>query len=457
MTQFLPRPSAWLAVAGFLFSAVVAAAALPPAKERITILISIDGFPAWLWADPTLPIPTLRKLAAEGAQAKAMKVSNPSITWINHTTLVTGVEPAKHGVLFNGLCVRQGPGQPPKIEQWASKQRLVRVPTVYDAAHAAGLTTAQVDWVAVTNATTITWDFHEVPNTSGEIPRELVAAGVLTEKQLGEFIKGTSITWRDMVWTKAAAHLIKTRKPNLLMFHPLTVDSINHRYGPGSLASFTAYAYADKMVADLLDALTEAGMRDRATILLATDHGFKDVKKVIQPNIALRKAGLIRAAGPTVSGADAYVMTQGGMAFVYVTDPKRREELVPKLKELFTAMEGIARVVEPKDYAALGMPTPDVNDGAGELALFAKSTYAFQSAVAGDTVIQDSGTYLGTHGYLNTDPQLDGVFLAWGAGINPGTVIERMTNLDVAPTLAKLLGIELQLKPEGRALDEILK
>jgi hypothetical protein len=76
-------------------------------KDQHVILISLDGFPAWLWNDESLQIPNLRKLAAEGASTKAMTVSNPSITWINHTTLVTGVEPRKHGVLFNGLLVRQ--------------------------------------------------------------------------------------------------------------------------------------------------------------------------------------------------------------------------------------------------------------------------------------------------------------------------------------------------------------
>ncbi|HEY1048168.1 MAG TPA: alkaline phosphatase family protein, partial [Prosthecobacter sp.] len=64
-------------------------------KEHHVILISIDGFPAWLWNDESLQVPNLRKLAAEGASTKAMTVSNPSITWINHTTLVTGVEPRK--------------------------------------------------------------------------------------------------------------------------------------------------------------------------------------------------------------------------------------------------------------------------------------------------------------------------------------------------------------------------
>ena len=68
---------------------------------------------------------------------------NPSlITWICHTTLVTGVGPIKHGVLFNGLLVRQGPTHEPIIEPWHDKSELVRVPTIYGhIAHQAGLKT----------------------------------------------------------------------------------------------------------------------------------------------------------------------------------------------------------------------------------------------------------------------------------------------------------------------------
>src|SRR4030095_3117570 len=104
-------------------------------QDRHVVLVTIDGFPANLWRDPTLPLPVLRKLAAEGAVADAMTVSNPSITWPCHTALVTGVSPQKHGVLFNGLLVRPGPGKPPALEPWVDKSRLVFVPTLYDIAH----------------------------------------------------------------------------------------------------------------------------------------------------------------------------------------------------------------------------------------------------------------------------------------------------------------------------------
>jgi predicted AlkP superfamily pyrophosphatase or phosphodiesterase len=244
----------------FLISAnICAAAELVPAKDRTVLLISIDGFPQWMWRDPTLTVPTLRRLAREGAVAEAMTVSNPSITWINHTTMVTGVTPRRHGVLFNGLLVRQGPTSPPVIEQWRDKADLVRVPTIYDAAHAAGLKTGQADWVAILNSGTIDAEMLEIPKAGGEIEQELVKKGVLTQEQVAGFTKGTNVAWRDTIWAQAIIHMIETRQPNLLLYHPLNTDNINHLDGPGSFASFTAYAYVDRLIGDVIAALEKSG------------------------------------------------------------------------------------------------------------------------------------------------------------------------------------------------------
>src|SRR5687768_7393420 len=105
------------------------------AKNRLVILITIDGFADWLWDKPGLPIPVIRQMAAEGAEAEGMVVSNPSVTWPNHTTLVTGVSPARHGVLYNGVLFRQGPGKAPVVEPWIDKAKMIRTPTVYDLAY----------------------------------------------------------------------------------------------------------------------------------------------------------------------------------------------------------------------------------------------------------------------------------------------------------------------------------
>ena len=100
---------------------------------------------------------------------------------------------------------------------------------------------------------------------------------------------------------------------------------------------------------DLLKAIDASGLREKTTIIVTTDHGFKKVEKFIYANVALKKAGLLRAAGPSIAQCDAYVGTQGGIAFVYVTDPARRAELLPQLQTLFAGVEGVDRVLDAVD------------------------------------------------------------------------------------------------------------
>ena len=142
-----------------------------PASANHVVIISLDGFGSWALDDPYLPVPTLRRLAASGAVARSGMVPvNPTVTWANHTSMVTGVTPARHGVLYNGLLIRE-PGVPPRVEPWRDKSELVHARTLYDAAHERRLSTAQVDWVAIQNAPTITWEFPERPAPTDQIPR----------------------------------------------------------------------------------------------------------------------------------------------------------------------------------------------------------------------------------------------------------------------------------------------
>src|SRR5688500_1915077 len=110
---WLTRLTWTIALAAVYLSATPAAAAEPSGH---VVVIAIDGFPAYLLNDPAAPIPTLRKLAREGSVAEGMVVANPSVTWPNHTTLVTGVYAAKHSVLFNGVLVRRDAGRPVEVD-----------------------------------------------------------------------------------------------------------------------------------------------------------------------------------------------------------------------------------------------------------------------------------------------------------------------------------------------------
>jgi predicted AlkP superfamily pyrophosphatase or phosphodiesterase len=91
----------------------------------------------------------------------------------------------------------------------------------------------------------------------------------------------------------------------------------------------------------------------------------------------------------------------------------------------------------------------------GALFLTAKDGYAFAAAAGERTVIDAPEGSLGAHGYIAADPDLQSLFIASGRGIRPGMVIDSVNNVDVAPTAATLLGLEMK-NVDGRVLSEIL-
>jgi predicted AlkP superfamily pyrophosphatase or phosphodiesterase len=438
-----------------LFASPAALLAQVPKSDRMVVLVSLDGFPASALEDPKVPVPTIRRMAKEGAFAPRMTGVYPTVTWPAHTTMVTGVPPARHGVLFNGMLVRQGPDSPPKIEPWRPQPEMVKSPTVYELAHRAGLTTAEVDWVAIYQSPFITWRFPEVPDPEGLIEQELAAAGVLTREDLREFRRGI-ITWRDYVWTEAAAQILKKYKPNLTLFHTLNLDSTNHRYGPGSLASANAMEYADKQVARLLEAVRDANVLNRTTFVVVADHGFRVVKKRINANAWLKAQGLLASQGGTIR-CDAWAIPEGGSALVYVTNPRRRNELTPKLKGAFEGLEGVAKVYDSKDFPELGLPVPERYEQMADLLLAAKPGYAFAGGLE-DPVVADvpAGTTPGAHGYMASDSAMDTFFIAWGKGVRRGVHLEGVRNLDIAPTVARMLGLKME-GVSGRVLSAALE
>jgi predicted AlkP superfamily pyrophosphatase or phosphodiesterase len=422
----------------------------PVQKDRTVVVISLDGFPAYALDDPRLPIPTLRMLAKEGAVAASMQPINPTVTWPNHTAMVTGVDASEHRVIYNGLLTRT-PGKAPAVEPWTDKDVLVRAPTVYDLAYRSGLTTAQVDWVAIYGAKTITWQFPELPDPNGAIERELIADGTVTPEQLKTF-EDSSQAWQDEMWTDAAVKILEKHRPNLLLFHLLTLDDTNHEYGPMSPASFTAMALLDSHVKQIVDVLERTGLSKNATVIVVSDHGFRTIQHKIHPNLLLHQKGLLNEKQGEPK-ATARVVAEGGVGMVYMANSGNKTEFAAKLHDAFTGVEGIDHVYGTEDLAKLGLPTPTQSDQAPDMVLAATPDYMFANESEGDYVTSAAG---GTHGYVNTDPKMQSIFIAWGAGIPRGIRLNNILNLDVAPTIAALLGLEMtQIK--GHAIEQIVK
>lgn len=426
------------------------------------LLITIDGAGAFYLSDSNAPLPTLRRLVREGAVAEGMQVASPAVTWPNHTTLVTGVGPDRHSVLFNGVLTRPGPGRPVAIDPARSKSDLVAVPTLYDRLHPAGLRVADINWPCTRGASTLEDSFPDVPEPlrfmTPRLREELISAEILESADDAAF-KGRSAAVRDQVWTAAATHVVRERRPNLLLFHMLICDSIQHRYGPQSPAAYTALAVADAQLADVLRAVDAAGIRDRTTVFVTADHGFDSALKLIQPNVRFRKAGLLEiGTAPGFLKARAQSISEGGTAFVYLPDPATRSSDRTQVLELLRDQEGIAEILTEAQFPALHLPVPGQDSPMADLVLVAKPGYAFGNEARGEDVIADiaqTGANLGYHGFLSRNARMNALFVAWGRGIRPGPKSGLIRNVDVAPTIAHLLGVKLP-GAEGRVLTEFL-
>ena len=74
-----------------------------PGADHV-IVISIDGFRPAMYLEPVaegLRIPNLMALRFAGSAADGVEVSYPSMTYPSHTSLATGVAPARHGIVSN--------------------------------------------------------------------------------------------------------------------------------------------------------------------------------------------------------------------------------------------------------------------------------------------------------------------------------------------------------------------
>ncbi|MBS0202081.1 MAG: alkaline phosphatase family protein [Planctomycetes bacterium] len=429
-----------------------------PAQDRHVVVICIDGLPAYLFDDPQACMPTIRELAAGGARATGMTVSNPSVTWPNHTSMTTGVRPEKHGVLFNGVLERPGPGLPVKVNPRRDKADLMHAVTIYDVLHQSGLKTSAINWPCTRNSTSLLHNFPDVPesldHTTPELINELKQAGVLTESDVQAFPK-LGVIARDRIWTQAVCHCIRQHKPHLVLFHPLNVDSVHHKYGPKTPAGYTAVALADTLVREVVNAVNDAGIRDQTTFLIVSDHGFMGIPKTLNPNVLLRQAGLLKTEGTQVSTARAHLIPEGGIGMLYLTVPGEREADRKKVQELFHDREGIAAILTPDEFSNYGLPHPDEYPQMADLILVAKDGYGIAATATGDDYVVKSESTTGTHGFLSTNPLMNATFIASGSGIRPGVTIDVIENIDVSPTIAKLLGVEF--KADGKVATQILK
>jgi predicted AlkP superfamily pyrophosphatase or phosphodiesterase len=425
-----------------------------PRRDTHVIMISIDGLVPEYYTAPArlgLRVPNLTKMKLGGAYAEGVEGVFPSVTYPAHTTMITGVRPAVHGIVQNGIF--EAPTAP-QTKEWYFFADALKAETLWGMAKQAGLVTASVGW-PVTVGADIDYNVPEIfdpkenPPT-GKRTTQYSTPGLL-ERALAGGSGGDSST--DGRRTTIGELVINTYKPNLMLIHLIALDDAHHKNGPRTPAAIETTERLDGYVGRIIEAARKAGIFDQTTFFLVSDHGFARVTQKFEPGVLLVKEKLITLGAdgkPTDWKAAAW--SASGSCAIVLRDPSDKETAA-KVNEIFSRIASskgpINRLITLPELKKLGaVPT-------AVLMFDAAPDFAFGEELTGPE-IHDSKDYRGTHGQLPSRAEMRSALIVYGASARVGAKMTLARMIDIGPTAAAVLGLSFS-NAEGTPIAELLK
>lgn len=212
-----------------LLALAPAAFAAPIAKH--VLIVSIDGGKPEVMHQSQMP--AVMEAAKAGAATWGAQTIVPPVTLPSHVSMLAGVGPEVHQVLWNNW--------------WEAKGRFT-FPTVFSVAKQQGATTAMF--------------------AGKDKFLHFDAPGALDQFAIPSN-KAKAIA-------AAAADYIVASKPVLCAVHFPDADSAGHKFGWGSPEQIQAFADCDAAFKILLDGIEKAGIKAETAIILSADHGGHD-------------------------------------------------------------------------------------------------------------------------------------------------------------------------------------
>ncbi len=383
-------------VLGFLVLAVTSNVVAEPSSRApsTVILVSLDG---------TRPVdleslPTLSDLAQRGLFAERMTPVFPSNTFPNHVSLVTGVQPQKHGIVNNSFRdPARGVFRKRDIPSW------IEVEPLWSLLQREGIASASYHWVG-----------SEGPWPGG--------GGPLYWKPFDSRIPEMTKVEQALDWLQIEESCQRPRFVTM-WFHG--ADHPGHVHGPGSKEVKRSLREQDRAIARLWDGLSKAGLRDSTTLVFLSDHGMAAPTSSVDLATQLAEAGV-----------EASVFGIGGFATVNLEPPSvlNRAKALSAIRE--AGLRGYLREEVPASLAV-------DHERFGDIVVLAPSSTA---------IVRPGVDLRGFHGYEPSDPAMAAFLVVLGPGVAAGQVLPRVRSIDVAPTVLALLGVEVPKWMEGKPI-----
>src|SRR5579884_1130673 len=447
------RASLW-----FLLHGLAAAAPGPAPRPRLVVVITVDQLRReYLDRYRAQLQGGLGLLLREGADFVAAYQDHAvTETAPGHATILSGRWPAHTGIIRNAAGVSDssapllevaGPGASPLRFRGAGRRwELLLPPRAYP----------EPDSVAAENGGTDIAFPHRLPADSARAAAAFVGVPGMDSLTLAFALEGVR-----------AMHLGGGRATDLLAVSLSTTDAIGHAFGPDSREIHDQVLRLDRYLGTFFAQLFVRYGRDRLLIVLTADHG---VTPLVERSRALGHADAVRVAPDTliasvnaaldrrVGGGEWLVFDTGMLLFPDRAGLAARgvdvDSLIAAVAARLRTLPGVARVDRPADLAARDTADPLVRrwrhqvppDAGVELVVTLRPYSVWSYPGVAIPAMHGQPTDLDAHVPL----------LLWGRGVRRGTYRQRVSTVDIAPTLARLLGLTPAEPLDGRVLAEAL-
>jgi len=334
-----------------------------PGPAPHVLLLSVPG----LRREDLPRMPALERLAA-GGSCLPLAPGLPAVTCPVQATLTTGVTPAVHGIVANGLFDRAAK----HLEMWISPDSVHRAPRLWDQLKSARPELRTAAWFAL-QSKHATADLVCMPapkhNPDGSEtmwcqtrPDGLYEA---LRKTHGDFplhkfwgpIAGIeSSRWIARSFVEAS----RGDPPHFAYVYLPHLDYAAQRTGPDSGAAHAACGELDAEIAELVAGFSGLVGADRLVVLIAGEYRIRPVGHTLFPNRVLREAGLLAvtetAAGELldIGSSPAWALADHQVSHLYVQDGSDRA-FVEHVASIFRGRAGVAEVLSGEALVAAGL------------------------------------------------------------------------------------------------------
>ena len=455
------RAARWTAVVCLAAFSVVALRAQPP-PPRTHLVIVVDG----LRPDYVTPeaMPRLVQLGRRGVVFSAHHSVFPTVTRVNAASIATGAYPEGHGLLgntvfFPAVNATRGldTGSRANLEAIAHADgRLLTAPSVGEILQRAGRKVLAVGSGSSGAAFLLNHTVGKGAILHHEFtrPPELAAHVLETLGPPPANAMPNAAQNRRAVDAYLTLGLAEIRAEVTLMWLS-DPDTTAHTRGIGAAPTREALTLVDREIGRIEDTLKAKGLLDSTNLVVTSDHGFTthtgtfDLGALVGPFVR-----------PMPDGSPDIVVAEGAVHFRRGADAVRAAAIVaalqrrPEVGAIFTrpgprgGPEGVVPGTLSFGVARWNHPR--------SAEILVSANWTSEKNEAG---YEGKTTQSGVAGHGSTSPyDIHIPLIAAGPDFRQGAVSDVPTsNVDLAPTLLRLMGLEAPPTMSGRAIEEGLR